>query len=231
MKPSMFRVMTANLLNGCADPASLGDVLDELSPEVVAAQELGDNAAEVLAARFPYGRLEPADDHTGRGLVSLRPLDVSELPLPYRPGLRAVVDVDGYETELLAVHLANPIDPPRGRLRERRSQVAKLEEILAVSRPRILVGDLNSTPLWPAYRRLVRHLDDVVAGWATASGVRRPRTWGYRPWWPAVLPIDHVLALGFRAVDVTVRRIWGTDHRAVVVDLQPDEPTGSEGTR
>ncbi len=227
----MVRVMTVNLLNGCADPVSLGRVLDEVSPDVVAAQELGFNAADVLAARFPHGRLEPADDHSGRGLVSVGPIDVSDLPLPYRGGLRGAVDVGGSTAELISVHLANPIDPPRGRLRERRGQLAALEAILQVPTPRILVGDLNSTPLWPAYRRLVRHLDDVVAEWAKIHAVRRPRTWGYRPWWPAVLAIDHVLASGFRAVSVAVERIRGTDHRALVVDVVPDLPTGRNSPR
>lgn len=217
----MIRVMTVNLLNGAADPASLAEAISALSPDVVAAQELGGAAAEVLAESFRYGLVEPADDHRGRALVSHRPLEVSDLSLPYRSGLRAILEVDGTDAELLSVHLANPIDPPRGRLRERRRQLEALEKILVPVRPVILVGDFNSTPLWPAYRRLRRHLDDVVASWAGAAGTSPPRTWGYRPWWPAVLRIDHVFAHGFTASGVTVRRIRGTDHRAVTADLVP----------
>ncbi len=221
-----IRVMTVNLLNGRADPASFAALVDEVRPDVVAAQELGPNAAEVVTERFSFGIVDPGEDHMGRALVATRPFRVTDLELPYRPGLRGFLDVDGIETEILSVHLANPVAPPRGRLPERRRQIEALERWLRRRCPRILMGDLNSTPAWPAYRRLTAHLDDVVARWAQETGVRAPRTWGHRPWWPAVLRIDHVLATGFVAVGVDVRRVRGTDHRAVVVDLIADRTTG-----
>ena len=221
----MIRVMTVNLLNGRADPGSLAAVLDEVAPEVVAAQEVGANAAAVLTDRYPHGVVEPDDDHMGRALVSRRPIEVSHLPLPYRSGLVGRLDIDGVAVEVVCVHLANPIAPPRGRVPERRRQLAVLEPVLRRPLRRILMGDLNATPVWPAYRRLTVHLDDVVAAWAEQVGARPPRTWGHRPWWPAVLRIDHVLAKGFVALDVTTRRIRGSDHRALVVDLVAESET------
>ena len=216
----MLRVMTINLYNGRADASSLAALLDEVRPGLLAAQELAPDAAAVIAERLPHGRLLPSLDHRGRGLASRREIDVEDLPLPHRPGLRGRLQEAGREVEAISVHLANPVDAPRPRLAERRRQVAALLPVVARPGVRVLMGDLNSTPVWPAYRQLTGHLTDVVAAHAAERGTRPLPTWGYRPWLPAVLRIDHVLAAGMKAVAVQVRRIRGADHRAVVADLE-----------
>ena len=172
----MLRVLSANLYNGRADPASLARLLDEMRPDVVAAQELAPNAAEVRADLLPHALDTPALDHTG----SARP-------------------------------------PP---LRKRRQQVLTRESKLReTTGPTLLVGDLNSTPVWPAYRRLTTLLDDGVAEWARRTGRRPRRTWGYRPWMPAMLRIDHALVRDVKVQNCQVRRITGADHRALIVDV------------
>jgi endonuclease/exonuclease/phosphatase (EEP) superfamily protein YafD len=217
-----IRILTCNLYNGAASPSALAEVIAAAQPDVVAAQELGPDAAEVLAAALPYGLVAPALNHTGKGIVLRNPGEVAIFPLPGREGMRAVLTPEawpalGRETELLNLHFANPIDRPwKVTRRLRRDQVAAVIRHVAVrSDPLIAVGDLNSTPLWPSYRRLIRVMRDGV----NDSGTTDP-TWG--PWWwfPRLLRIDHVLVHG--GVTVThaeTIRIRGTDHSAVLVDV------------
>lgn len=210
----MFRVLTANLYNGRADAAGLARVLDAVRPDFMAAQELAPDAARVIADRFSHGMVAPATDHTGMALVGHEPLAVRRQPLPHRDALVA----EGPVT-MWCVHLANPVDIPPP-WRERRRQVHALESFLTASTgPTLVVGDLNSTPVWPAYRRLARHLEDGVADWAEAAGGRPRRTWGYRPWLPAMLRIDHALVRDLKVHDSFIVRIPGCDHRGLVVDL------------
>src|SRR5690606_42133675 len=103
----MLRVLSANLYNGRADPASLARLLDEMRPDVVAAQELAPKAAEVIADRLPHGLVSPALDHTGSAIAARSPLEVRRVPLPHRGALVAQGTVTGW-----CVHLAHPHDAP-----------------------------------------------------------------------------------------------------------------------
>ena len=218
----MLRVMTVNLLNGAGSPATLERVLDEHRPHVLGAQELSANQSEVLERHFAYGVSKPRTDNEGSALMSQLEIAVSLLPLAHRDGLVGTVDVDGSEVEVITMHLANPIDGPFGTFGERRRQVAGVVPRLTGPGHRVLMGDLNSTPAWPAYRLLTRHVDDAVAIWAAGAGVKPRRTWGWRPGWPAMLRIDHVLTSGLEATRVAVERVDGSDHRALIVDLEID---------
>lgn len=210
----MFRVLTVNLYNGRASSAGLARVLDDVQPDVMAAQELAPETAEVISDRFGHGMVAPAIDHTGMALVANHPLSVRRQPLPHRDALVA----EGPVT-IWCVHLANPIDTPPP-WRERRRQVSALEELVRTSPgPTLLLGDLNATSIWPAYRRLTRHLEDGVAEWAESNGGRARPTWGYKPWVPAMLRIDHALMRNLKVHDSFTVRVPGSDHRALVVDV------------
>ncbi|MDH3500557.1 MAG: endonuclease/exonuclease/phosphatase family protein [Acidimicrobiia bacterium] len=209
--------MTVNLLNGEASPQDLEHVLQHHDPDIMLAQELAPNAGEVIERHFPHGVVKPVCDYRGKAIVAKTPISVEEVEFPFRSIMRGVMD-DGLE--ILNVHLANPVDSWRGRLLERRRQVQALEDLISTSQPHILAGDFNSTPAWPAYRRINRLIDDTVADFARTSGTSARRTWGWRPEWPVMLRIDHVFASGFRATAVDVVKVRGTDHRAVIVDLE-----------
>ncbi len=214
--------MTVNLLNGGADPAALERLLSHVRPDVVVAQEVGTNVAAVLQAYAPHGQLVPSEDNRGRALLSIHPIECRRLALPWRDGTLARVRFDGHEVTIVGVHLANPIDGIKA-VPTRRAQLRELEPVIASADRCVLAGDLNATPLWPAYRRLVSHLDDPIADWARSRGERLHRTWGPRPGWPALLRIDHVLGRGVRVVDHRVHPVEGSDHRAVEVTIVPDE--------
>ena len=84
-----------------------------------------------------------------------------------------------------------------------------------------MCGDLNATPVWPAYRRLAERLRDVVAPPRARAGGRAPaRTWG--PWHgaPRLLRIDHVFASGGRVLELRALPVRGSDHTALVVEFE-----------
>lgn len=210
----MIRLLTANLYSGRVRTDSLARILDEWNPDVVAAQELAPDTADVLSDRFGHGLLSPALDTHGVGLVARFPFTVRRLNLPHRDGM-----VGEGDFTVWSVHLANPVDfsPSLG---ARRAQVEVLAKAIGdPSTPTALVGDLNATPRWPAYKRLTRHLADGVAELAERNGGRPAPTWGYRPWLPALLRIDHVLVAHVKLLEARTLRLGGSDHRALLVDL------------
>jgi endonuclease/exonuclease/phosphatase family metal-dependent hydrolase len=221
-----LRVVSANLANGRADAEAFADLVEAVEPDVVVVQELAPPQAEALARVLPFGKLEPGEDHHGMGIALRAPGNVRSLRLPYRSAFVADLfgPTDNESVEIVNLHLAAPHVPPVIRqLRDRRGQ---LREVLAYldatpRRRRVLVGDLNATPLWPAYRLLRTRLDDAAVEVARRAGRRPGRTWG--PWSGSMrlLRIDHVLVRGLIATDTRVLPIRGSDHSALLADLAP----------
>jgi endonuclease/exonuclease/phosphatase family metal-dependent hydrolase len=216
-----------NLASGRARLSGIETLLDELEPDVVAAQELAPPQAEVLARRFSFGKLDPAYDFTGMGIALRQPANTWRLPMPYRDAF--VAEIPLAETtgshdrvEILNVHIAAPhMMPPWLTWSRRRGQLRALEtHVAATARPRAIVGDLNATSLWPVYRRLRAHLADAAVEWGRERGTRPAPTWGPRA--PRLFRIDHALVQGLRVIDVQVRPIQDSDHSALAVDVSPE---------
>lgn len=92
----------------------------------------------------------------------------------------------------------------------------------AQDRPgQLLIGDFNSTPIWPVYRRLARHMSDAAVVVAQRRGRPLQSTWG--PWSgsPRLLRIDHGFVRGLEIEEFQVVHIPGSDHSAVVLDILP----------
>lgn len=222
-----LRVLSANLKNGGADPETFAGLVEASGADVVACQELSPAQAEALARLLPHGRLEPDLHHRGMGIALRRPAELGLLPLPYRNAWVASLKPDHWsglaeEVEIVNVHLSAPTQhpvwvQPLRRARQVRGLLAHLAG--APARRRLLVGDFNATPAWPAYRRLARELDDLAAAHARARGRRPARTWRRWDVGPRLLRIDHCFGRGLAASDVRVLEIPGSDHCAVVVDL------------
>jgi endonuclease/exonuclease/phosphatase family metal-dependent hydrolase len=210
-------------MNGRADPSALRAVLAEIAPDVVAAQELGPDAAEVIAGELRFGRLEPSLSFDGVGIAARYPTEVDVFDLPFRNGLTGHLGGDEWPgavapMDLVNVHLRNPLDRPvLSSRRIRRLQVAAIvRHVASAASPLAVVGDLNATPMWPAYRQLIRVLRDGVRDTGATH-----RTWGPTWWAPRILRIDHVLVHG--GVRVTAARrakIRGTDHSGLTVDVE-----------
>jgi endonuclease/exonuclease/phosphatase (EEP) superfamily protein YafD len=221
-----FRVVSANLWHGRADAAAFARLVAALGADAVAVQELGPAQADALARVLPWGLLAPARDYSGMGIALRHPGAVRRIPLPCRDAhvaeVAATPGEDGDGLEVVNVHLMAPHVRPLWRtLRTRRRQVRSLVDYLegTAGRRRVLVGDLNATPLWPAYRRLAARLSDAALEVARRQGTRPRPTWGPGPRARRLLRIDHVLVSGVAVRDVHVVPIPGGDHHALVADL------------
>lgn len=224
-----LRLLTINLYNGAADPSGLAAVLDDTAPDLVAVQELADNSARVLRDWASHCLLDPRDDTAGMGIAARMAFDATRPDFPNRDPI--VVSFDGRPrglptVELINAHLTNPIAVPFSESRSLRQREADgLEKLLAnrdASVARVLVGDLNSSPGWPMYRRLASLATDGAVQAGSAK-----RTWGYYSWSPRMLRIDHVFLQGdVRCVATRLVKIRGADHRGLLIDLEPEPSAG-----
>ncbi|MDJ0954616.1 MAG: endonuclease/exonuclease/phosphatase family protein [Acidimicrobiia bacterium] len=216
-----LRILTANLYSGRADPAAFASALAATEPDIVAIQELAPNAAAVLADWGESRLLDPNEETTGMALAVRARAHLTRLEFPYRDPVLARFDGGQWgfgEIEVVNTHLVNPIARPfRVSKRLRRAELAALEGVMKNPvATRLVVGDLNSSPAWPLYRRLT----DIAIDGAVAAG-KPKRTWGYFPNSPPMLRIDHVFVQGARCISTDILKIAGADHRALVVDVEP----------
>jgi endonuclease/exonuclease/phosphatase family metal-dependent hydrolase len=227
MSEPTIRLLTANLLNGRADPSELARVVRERGVDVAALQELAPEQALAVAEELPFGKLEPSTDHNGMGIALRWPGEVKRLPLRHRDARVAELQPSEWPgladaIEVVNVHFQAPhLLPPWETLRRRREQVRGVTGYLAAAprERRLVTGDLNATPLWPAYRRLTALLPDAIAAHARRRGCRPARTWGPWPGARELLRIDHVLALGLEVAHAETVHLPGSDHRGVLVEL------------
>lgn len=218
-----MRILTANLRAGLADPEALADLLSEAAIDIACFQELGPAHVEAVRSVLPHGTLDPGSGRTrfyGMGIAAREPIDVQVLPLDGRRGFRTVLDES---LELLNVHVmvyASRNTPHAGILRRR--QMRQLLEHLDATpqQPRLLLGDLNSWAVTPAYRALTSRLRDLHVDYARTSGGAVSPTWGLRPGSRRLLRIDHVLGSGIQAARVEVVTLQGSDHDGLIVELE-----------
>ncbi len=237
-----LRLMSANLRAGGVAPADLRRILEREAADVVALQELAPEQARAIEASglYPHGEMDARQDTCGLGLVLRCAVSVRRLPMPRRDGWIAdlrlsatgagnVAAADAARApaerslEVINVHVTPPHHlPPWRMLHQRRGQIRALRAHLdsAPHTLRVLLGDLNSTPIFSAYRALTHHLADAALLAARRRGGRPPATWGPRPGWPRLLRIDHVLVHPGLAVEAAwIVELPGSDHAALVVDL------------
>ncbi len=183
-----------------------------------------------IADRFPHHLVAPRPDGPGIGMAAHRPVSWEELPMPRRSAVVATLQPGDWPeftgpVEVIAVHLTNPIGGlPWTTTRARRAQVETIDRRMATSAVarRVMCGDLNATPMWPAYRRLRRHYHDGIGEVEAHQGRHPARTWAPLRKGPRLLRIDHVLVSGLRVVSAQTVHLAGSDHLAVVVDLVDD---------
>ena len=234
--PRPLRVLTANLMSGRARADALCEAIVAGEIDVACLQELGDGLSGAIREVLPHGHLAPNATRRGLGIASRTPVEVTPVPLTFRPGWAARVEAPGWGRALriVNVHLsaphAWPYFPRRARRRSR-----ELRELLGfldgtVEEPTAILGDFNATPIWPLYRKIARRYRDG----AREASDRPPATWpnlgavaarlGLAPFFR----IDHCfLSEGVRCTRVVRVALPGSDHAGLCFELDvsasPDE--------
>lgn len=218
----ILRVLTANLFGDRLHVDRFRKLLEEQAPDVVLAQELSFEAAEVLAEALPHGMLLPEAGTDGRGMALRAPAEFELLPMVHRDALVARLAVPDWpgSLEIINVHMANPIMwPPWRSIRARGRQLDSLLGHVSIPERRLVAGDFNASPAWPVYRRMVGQLEDAAVVVARHRGRRPARTWGPTPRFPRVLRIDHAFLEGIKPLDARVVPLPGSDHGGLLVEV------------
>jgi endonuclease/exonuclease/phosphatase (EEP) superfamily protein YafD len=171
-----------------------------------------------LNATYPHRLGKSRRDGWGIAFYSKLPvaqLEVRELGMSGLPTVFAQLGgADGRLFYLMGTHPRAPVSYKH--VVSRNDQLAELGKFAAsLKGPLVLLGDLNATSWSPYFRDLL----------ATSGLQDSRRGFGIQPTWPSSLgkfgiTIDHVLI----SPDIAVRRRavgpdFGSDHRAVIIDL------------
>lgn len=222
-------------MRGIVDPAWLCELVTAMRADVIAMQEADPRHFEALsAAGWPHGHFQAKDDHTGMGMALRHPAaEITRVALEWRSAWEARLEPQEWPKlsrplTIMNLHVAAPhvYRPPFYGFLLRRKQVQQLDAHFEVSLPAaeaegrgtLVIGDLNATPIWPAYRRIALHFTDEAIAVAQRLGRSVEPTWG----WPGGrkrLRLDHAMTRGVSARDFQVVDLKGSDHSAVVVDL------------
>ncbi|QYX78742.1 endonuclease/exonuclease/phosphatase family protein [Streptomyces akebiae] len=220
------RVMTSNVQFGRGTDALVKAVRRD-RPDIVFVEEceltcsakLRDTLGDLSGRTpdYPHRRSVEGYGSTGSVILSRYPLKSTD-PIPGSMGMPgAVADVEGHPVRL---QLAHPMPPLPGQLDTWRRELGALRAYAAkdARTPTILAGDFNATQDHAAFRAI---LDTGMSDAARLTGQDRRPTWP-SPTAPRIgAQIDHVLVSeeDFSAREVRFRRLSGTDHNAVTVDL------------
>jgi endonuclease/exonuclease/phosphatase family metal-dependent hydrolase len=209
-----------------------------MEADIVALQEAAPWHFEVLKDVLPHGAFEPGGGHTGTGIALRHPAGTNRIEMAWRAAwCMELVPADWPQLErpldVINVHIAAPhVYRPPGygfvlRRRQLRVLEAHLERSAAAGRATALVGDLNATPLWPVYKRVVSHLGDAAIEAAQRRGRRLHPTWSPRPDGKPRLRLDHGFVRGIAVSDFHVAALAGSDHAAIILDLVSTPPPGA----
>jgi endonuclease/exonuclease/phosphatase (EEP) superfamily protein YafD len=221
-----FRLVSFNVWFRNDDLRRIASFLESTQADVIVLQELSRAKAaalQPLLVSFPHSYLEDGRRY-GTVVFSRWPLIGASVPLSEKGVDAARVSVAWRDEAItvLGVHLHWPLGARHSRLRN-----ADLQGLARYARtqagPLLIAGDFNITP-WSAHFGEVLSasgLNDCAVGRAVA------------PTWPAQFPplgisIDHCLASKhWRSLHVQTGPNLGSDHRALVVDLEMPRKTAA----
>jgi endonuclease/exonuclease/phosphatase (EEP) superfamily protein YafD len=219
-----LRVASANVLHSNPEPKKVLDFVHASDADVVLLVEAqGRRWLDVLAAvgaDYPHRAPEGWQDGAPVILFSRHPIvwkSVIGSPEGRRPYLAADLALGERTLTVVGVHPSSPSPKDPSDTRQRNLQLGYLADLLEGTRgPVVVAGDFNTTPWSPFFQDLV-----ATAGLRNAAnGHGYIGTWP--TWfWPAQIPIDHILVKGPIAVASMGRSSrTGSDHYPVVADLR-----------
>jgi len=228
----VIKVLSCNLFSGRADPEALGALIDEHSVDIVCAQELSPAHARALAKRLPYGDLDHNQIIKGNGIACRRPVASRRIRLPKRDAWEVTLTPEHWAplpitVQILNVHISAPHLWPYFPHPVRRAEQLRLllqDRAQYTHTPHAIFGDFNASPAWPVYRRMRARYADAIS--LTASNGVATATWPHIPllgingWWR----IDHCFLWKLGALSVQRLAIAGSDHFALLAELENEQP-------
>lgn len=232
-----LRVMVSNVLSENRSYDAFYALVEQEQPDLLVTLEVNDEWVRELTDLeliLPYSAIEPREDNFGIALYSKQPLDdverviwgegaeTAELAETAAmvntgvPSITAQIDWQGQLIELVATHAMPPINP--GYFEARNDHLRSLAQYLRElggGRPKLVLGDFNTTMWSPFYQSLVRK--------AKLKNAREG--FGIQPTWPSKMPllqipIDHILTShDFTVLDSRRRRLAGSDHDVLLADV------------
>lgn len=173
------------------------------------------NFRKGLGAEYPYQYMVYTKSHCYNVIGSRFPLEVDHTAVTANRMLHVYTTVKGRKVGLVSVHPKTPLNPVWFKLRNER--ISKAFDLAAQEKvPAILAGDFNISVFSPVYESLVEKTGLKAA--RKGRGIFPTYRNGYGP---LMIPIDHLFTNeGFRTVDFYTTDIEGSDHKAIVADLQ-----------
>jgi endonuclease/exonuclease/phosphatase (EEP) superfamily protein YafD len=224
----VHRAMLMNVNTRGGDPVRVAAAVREFEPQVLVLEEISAAWLSALEAADPafFGGtnrlVETREDNFGIGLFSRFPLRAGRVVEAAETGLPSLL-ADVHLPEGIITVIATHPPPPFGAEYSgwRNAQLAELPAlVLAAAHPVLLIGDLNTSPWSPHFRRLVRD-----------SGLRDSmRGHGVQASWPTNtrllrIPIDHaLLSPGLTVRDRRIGPDVGSDHFPLVLDFSLSVP-------
>jgi endonuclease/exonuclease/phosphatase (EEP) superfamily protein YafD len=214
-------VMQSNLLLGEADAAAVVRAVKENRVELLTVDELTPEVVQRLAAAgigelLPNQFLQARGGANGTGIYSRYPLrDTKKYDGFWMNNLSATMEHP--QRGAVAVFAFHPV-PPLVDFPAWSSELDRIREILdAQQGPAIVGADFNATRDHSAFRDLLR--GRFVAA-ADQSGAGPLLTYPADRRWGPVIGIDHILVADGTAADVRSLTIPGSDHRAILAQVQ-----------
>ncbi|WP_329400360.1 endonuclease/exonuclease/phosphatase family protein [Streptomyces melanogenes] len=224
-----LRVLTSNTEFGWATDDLVAAIGRE-KPDFVFVEECAFGCADALEQRvaktdYPYRNVVREDGSAGSAILSKYPLTAAPaIPSGMAmPG--AVARVAGRDVRL---QLAHPEPPLPGREGAWRRELGRVRDFAAMAKGEavIVAGDFNATQDHAAFRSVLKA--GALHDSARLAGESRTYSWPADRTTPFRTQIDHVLVSGddFTVRSVRFLSLRGTDHRALVVDLELFEGQG-----
>lgn len=215
-----IRVMSVNVSTGNPHHHRLLAAIASIKPDLIVLTEVNERWLKDMAplqGDFRHSVWEPREDNFGIALLSRLALgrpSVVYLGEAGVPSILAEVETEAGRLALLAMHTLPPASKVNTHLRDGQLAAAA-RELEGIKMPKLLVGDLNTSPWSDVFARLCKQtgLQDCAKGR------------GLRPTWPTLLPpmlipLDYCLVSPeFAVAEVRRGPNIGSDHYPLVVEL------------
>ena len=217
------KVMSANVLTSNTEYSTFIQTVGEHNPDIVVVLEVNEKWKQEIAGQlsddYPHQNIIAKDHNFGIGVLSKLPFEnIASIISPATELISLDVRFVGPTGRPLRLIATHPFPPLSQYCFETRSQqLIELATLLDPAEDNIVAGDFNLTPWSPVFSEVLTagDLKDASVGFGIAA------TWHAFPTFIGGIQIDHILiSRSLTSINHTVSQAYGSDHRAVIVEIQ-----------